>query len=507
DELKKKNKDTASLENIYKEFPSQELIDTGDFYDCRIMPDCLNEEDGLAKEYSIIPPDSSQKKRCKLDIAFSCMIKPADAVTQKDHYRFVFVCENKIDSKEGNDQTVTYANWVQEGCCFPIFSKGDQISGSRQSKLHTQGVTHVASAQCFLTVRSNDKPQDRSFVMITYADLMNDVLMPCFQHEKLSAIGKSLLAEYIHTLDRCGFALSDIMKKYARNIAEKHTQTIFAMLKVQLFNDKFYNTSCDDKKLVAIKLDWIARVLKANEKYQITTKGKEANVLPGKKFGVPEVFQFDKNGNRINKHYATKEIRINDKALAEYWTEYEKKVYPPDKLSYTWKVGEKYKNILRILFHYLRDYTSADDPYYKNWPRGDYKGKNVNCEYVFSQFMTMGNAFYNDSKTWIDWSKYAEKIYKYTRIADRNADDEGKYVVTYIDLDDGKTGKAKVLLIKRPCFYAVEDDPNTLLVDSVYNGTNAVKCYIPSNTLPWSQCCYVKNEKGIKKYFIDFADQ
>ncbi len=488
DVLEKEN-----LKKILEELPDQEIIDTGEFYDCRIMPDCTNSDEDYAKEF-VLP----NKKR--LDIAFSCMVKPFSSVSGKDHRRFFFVCENKIESKENNDQTDDYAEYLENKPCFPLYNKNGE--SNNRSKLHTQS-TKACSARLFLTIRPEDKPKNPTFAVLSYAELMDDLLVPCSRHEQLSSMGKTLLSEYIHTLDRCAFAVSDTLRKYAGDVIKKHIQTIFAMLKVQLFCDKFIDNDTNDQKIVSAKLDWICRLIKNKSSYQIMIDNKkEACVNVGKELWKPSV-----TGNKNNNiQYAKHEIRLDGKTLKAYWEEYHEKVYKEKKLSYTRNVGEKYSSVFRLLFDYIKRYTTANDSFYANWERGDRIGGFIPPKFIHEQLILMGNEFYNDSKRWRDWSKFITTIKKFVRAEDKISEDNTEYIVAY--LDNQKNGrkpeaKAKILLQKWPSFYAC-DETDPRLGNSGIAGTPATKAYIPDNTKPWSQCWYVKGNDGKTKFLEEF---
>lgn len=487
-----KDDDKKIFQKIFDELPSQELIDTGEFYDCRIMPDCINSDENYAKEFTL-----PNKKR--FDIAFSCMIKPFNAVSGKNHFRFFFVCENKIDSKETNDQTEDYAEYLEAKPCFPLYNKcGEE---NKRTKLHVQG-TQACSARLFLTIRPEDIPKNSTFAVLSYAELMDDLLIPCSQHEQLSPMGKTLLSEYIHTLDRCSFAVSDTLKKYARSIIKKHIQTIFAMLKVQLFCDKFIDNNTEDAKIASAKLDWISRLIKGKNIYQITIDGKkEADVKAGNELWKPFV-----TGNKQNKlQYATKGIEISGEDLNDYWEEYQGKVYQEKKLSYIRNVGEKYSSVFRMLFDYIKNYTAPEDHFYDNWKRGDRKNECIDRNFIYEQLLLMGNAFYNDSKIWTDWSKYINNIKKAVQEKDLIQENNESYVIAYVDYTDTdetlKTGKAKVKLEKRPIFYLAE---NSSYSENGMTGTDATKHYIPNNCKPWSRCWYIKTSDDNSKSFSDF---
>lgn len=200
-----------------KLLPTPELIDTGFFDETVIQPESHGAmEVGERSVYY-----EKMKQWCSFDIALSAKIKPRDG----QPYRFVFICENKMESHEGKSkfdekirQTEMYANFWYKGsdnqAFFPINTSD---ASSRKNTFYGQKKSPKL-ALLFLSAQG-EKAKDHKFVNMNYKELYHAVLLPSLQNPDISSTGKQYIREYINLLD---------MKKYIRsNDSEELLEEIF----------------------------------------------------------------------------------------------------------------------------------------------------------------------------------------------------------------------------------------------------------------------------------------
>lgn len=493
---------SENKDDILKDFPSQELIDTGWFDECRIMPNSLQEEQEFAKEKSF---KYNGTKECKLDVSFSCTISDMADSTKSE--KLLFICENKIDALESSDQTLHYADWAKNSACFPLYQKSEK---------HFEPPTK--KALLFLT-KDNKNPQSKNFIKLTYLNLMDDVLLPCLYHDSLSSIGKMLLEEYIHTLDRERFAVSELLKDHAFSVLKKHIPTFFSLLKVQLFNDLFCNS--DEEESIDAKIDWLHRFCGYNKlcyDYESISHKKESReikrrttyISTGNSFGKPQYREFKKRTVVTDK---ASNFCIGDESemtsLDERWNAYKKFCFADEKSNYAQKTGEKYAFPFNMLFNFLRDYVAQnpemiDALFIRNmsWPG------NLRNQKTLNLLITMGNIYYTQSKSWKNWTPYYEKIHEIC--IDGNKSNKNStsdlYVIAFYQRQENK--KAKVLLTgDRPTFYAAEDDTESVLTESNgYSPSKATKTLAPNDTYPWETRWFIKCSDNTYKSFKDLSE-
>ncbi len=89
------------------------------------------------------------------------------------------VVEQKVKSSEHDDQTATY---------FEYFNQPD-----------VRAVTE-ATAYVYLTPRQGDAPKDPNFVMMTFQNFADYVLIPCINHPGVTPEGRYLISQYAENL-------------------------------------------------------------------------------------------------------------------------------------------------------------------------------------------------------------------------------------------------------------------------------------------------------------------
>lgn len=177
-----------------------------------------------------------EEEKCSFDIALSADITFPSIETEQKR-RFIFICENKVDSPEGKKtaekfpQTKIYADfWVKEGkstnktAFFPLDSTNNFYSKGVKSHL----------ALLFLSARG-DRALDDRFINMTYVELYENILLPALKHPDLSTSGRYLLEEYIKVLDVEGYIVSNVTKGFLKNIFDRHLETFKSYLRYRFF--------------------------------------------------------------------------------------------------------------------------------------------------------------------------------------------------------------------------------------------------------------------------------
>jgi len=179
-----------------------------------------------------------EEEKCSFDIALSADITFPSIETEQKR-RFIFICENKVDSPEGKKtaakfpQTKIYADfWVKEEkekrtnttAFFPLDSTNNFYSKGVKSHL----------ALLFLSARG-DTAHDKRFISMTYTELYESILLPALKHPDLSTSGRYLLEEYIKVLDVEGYIVSNVTKGFLKNIFDRHLETFKSYLRYRFF--------------------------------------------------------------------------------------------------------------------------------------------------------------------------------------------------------------------------------------------------------------------------------
>lgn len=218
--------------------PDPYVLDAGIFCNSQIQPTSKGKVKlpEVTVDYTIQNDDGKiyEKEKCSFDIALSADITfPKNPNEQKR--RFIFICENKVDSPEGKKttakfpQTKIYADFWVKGkktqAFFPL--NGDQ-------KFYEKGAASPHLALLFLSARG-DKATDSRFVNMTYKELYEEILLPALKHPDLSVSGRYLLEEYVKVLDVEGYIISNVTKGLLNNIFVRHLDAFKNYLRYRFF--------------------------------------------------------------------------------------------------------------------------------------------------------------------------------------------------------------------------------------------------------------------------------
>ncbi len=479
--------------------PNQEIIDTWWFDNCVIMPDCNDEN---------LNREKMANGKNRLDIAFTLGMKNPLAAS-KYTKRLLFICENKINSYENDAQTERYVKWAETEATFPL-SQTEDDSECRPFKIKRAETTF---ALLYLTP-SGGRPTSEKFLPMSYQELMDNVLIPCSLHPSLSSDGKSLLLEYMHTLDRKNLAVSAKVKKLCQDLIDKYPKVLLSFFKVILYSDAFSDLNSKDANQrddILRRLSWLSHFCNGISKVQLgRSNGVDDFVLEQDKNKLSIISYRKKisNAESINIYY-------NDKAenLYKFWEEYTKHNYMENKISYAVGVMEKYRKVWELLAKQTESVLKekADDK--EHW------------SVLFQKILY---SLLNNSKSWVDWSSYSEQIKKFVgkdiqtddnakdvkvygkdekgvEKSDIQTDDDAEYVKVYGKDEKGVEKSADMQLIKRPLFFACENDKGSVIknADGI-NGSKFVKLLDKNQSKPWASVIYVKGKKGGIKYLSEF---
>ncbi|MBQ9277481.1 MAG: PD-(D/E)XK nuclease family protein [Lachnospiraceae bacterium] len=133
-----------------------------------------------------------------------------------EEHKIVFVIENKLKSKEHDEQTKKYYLSLENN--YPEYEK----------------------ICLFLTI-SGEEAEEEGFMAISYQDLFDSVLKPCYEHPDMTSEYKVILSHYINNLtapistDDCLSPIALVHKKECESIYSDYKE---ALQKVYYVNDK-----------------------------------------------------------------------------------------------------------------------------------------------------------------------------------------------------------------------------------------------------------------------------
>lgn len=422
--------------NILNKLPPQEIIDTGWFDDCEIMPDCYSENYAKEKTVKLSKENSNKNEeiKCSLDISFTTDIKRynSDKKTSKNNnaVHLLFICENKINSSEGKEQTNHYEEWSSSQANYPLQS-GNKLYKDVSGKKYF--------ALLFLSPDGKE-PQNNKFLPLSYADIMTEVLIPCSRHPKLLPAGKRLLDEYMLALDRCNYAVRDINRYLAAEIIRDHKKTLCVLLKVLLFSELKLDTP-------EAKIAWLKHFVFVDNSISITLESDGMDcpleVCSISQNSSKPIDAFMSYGFRKqNKKNCTKASNIdgnkikvtinnNQYDLETYWRAYENYYYKTEKVSYVCNVCDKYKDTLKVLCNFLREGINEDSP-----------------DSLIEMTEQLAACLFSESKTWTDWNFLSETLQKIVK-----TDGDSEYIdVLFSEQKDGESSEVRMKIGKTPDF-------------------------------------------------------
>lgn len=362
--------------------PDPEVIDAGYFCDAVVRPESrgkirLGEKSVSNKNYNT--PGKEGKVRsedssytCKFDIALSAKISIHDPSKQKQRARrFVFICENKVDSAEGKpeviingekknvSQTEIYADFWKDHnqAIFPLDST---------EMFYTSAVTsHLA--MLFLSANGKEAG-DKNFINMNYDEFYKKILIPVLHHPDLSQSGKTLLKEYIDSLEQNGYIVSETTKKLLKEIFAHHHDIFELYLKYKFFfelPDGDINPGGDVRKII---LAWLSQFTNARN-FVVHQDSKNLTIITKSvKFATnPCVWEYDpKKANVLpynisitTKHYDSYDQNKIDE-VSVFWSDfYSPKIKESDSIrTYLDAIENRYGETLTLL---MNNSTLMDD--------------------------------------------------------------------------------------------------------------------------------------------------
>lgn len=280
--LKKSDKEEMKEigNNVSNALPSISSIDAGRFENCQIMPNCYSSDYSMektvylpqskasdggktseAKEDDSAPvEDDKNEKKIKLsfDVSFTVEIQRKNENQNSNKENLFFICENKVKSNEGDNQTTNYYNWLTSSAKFPLngTTKRKRFKGDGS-------INNSKYALLFLTPDGR-MAQSEEFLPYSYEELMADVLIPCMRHANLSAQGQKLLREFVNTLDSASIVVSERNKLLIDSILKKENGRYAVALRAML-----RNLLCEQENISTIEaqIHWLGTFLKVEHWY------------------------------------------------------------------------------------------------------------------------------------------------------------------------------------------------------------------------------------------------
>lgn len=272
--LKKSDKEKMKEigNNVFNALPSISSIDAGRFENCQIMPNCYSSDYSMektvylpqsnaidAKNASEAKNDKNEKKiKLSFDVSFTVEIQRKNENQNSNKENLFFICENKVKSNEGDNQTTNYYNWLISSAKFPLngTTKRKRFKGDGS-------INNSKYALLFLTPDGR-MAQSEEFLPYSYEELMADVLIPCMRHANLSAQGQKLLREFVNTLDSASIVVSERNKLLIDSILKKENGRYAVALRAML-----RNLLCEQENISTIdaQIHWLGTFLKVEHWY------------------------------------------------------------------------------------------------------------------------------------------------------------------------------------------------------------------------------------------------
>lgn len=246
--------------------PEPYQIDFGSFENVMIRPKFAGRES--VGELSV--NFEKYKTSCNFDIALSAEIRlPAE----NNIYRFMFICENKVDSGENKldvanpDGTAGREKVMQTKMYAEFWKDRDQAFfplDARQTGTFYRARVTTRLALLFLSAKK-DKADSKDFVNLDYSDLYESVLLPALKNPNLTDSGKKLIQEYVDLLDLEDIIVSKETQRLMRDIFQRNRDVLEAYLSFKLFRHLFSEKTTvsegkpTEKPKVRQILAWLAR--------------------------------------------------------------------------------------------------------------------------------------------------------------------------------------------------------------------------------------------------------
>jgi len=193
------------------------------FEETEVRPDAT--DSSMNRELSVRAPEGSKRKRMNLDISLSTILRTEGK--QDSRNRLLFVCENKVLSCEGKDQTIDYEQWVLNDASFPL-SLNELQGGLSRNQDRPEYV-----AMLFLSPNDSERASGRAgsdwFVNMSYDDIVESVLYPCREHPSLEDRGRILLDEFFLNFVANGVAVPPLYRQLAEELWGRHAETLRLM--------------------------------------------------------------------------------------------------------------------------------------------------------------------------------------------------------------------------------------------------------------------------------------
>ncbi len=279
---KLKNSDEEKMRyignNVFNALPCISSIDAGRFENCQIMPNCYSSDYSMektvylsqsnaidAKNASEAKNDKNEKKiKLSFDVSFTVEIQRKNENQNSNKENLFFICENKVKSNEGDNQTTNYYNWLISSAKFPLNGSKDRKSFKGDGSIDKlKRINNSKHALLFLTPDGREA-QSEEFLPYSYEELMVDVLLPCMRHANLSAQGQKLLREFVNTLDSASIVVSERNKLLIDSILKKENGRYAVALRAML-----RNLLCEQENISTIEaqIHWLGTFLKVEHWY------------------------------------------------------------------------------------------------------------------------------------------------------------------------------------------------------------------------------------------------